>query len=148
YDCPERIEALAEFYEKWRDETLVIDKWFSVQARSRLPGTLDEVRRLMQHPAYDGTNPNRIRALVGAFCHGNHARFHTADGSGYAFAADQVIALDAVNAQLAARLTRAFDRWRKFDDARQKHARHALERIRDTSGLSKDSYEVVSRTLR
>jgi len=147
YDCPERIEALAGFYEKWRDETLVIDKWFSVQARSRLPGTLDEVRHLMQHPAYDSTNPNRIRAVVGAFCHGNHARFHAADGSGYAFAADQVITLDAVNAQLAARLTRAFDRWRKFDAARQEHARRALERIRDTSGLSKDSYEVVSRTL-
>jgi aminopeptidase N len=147
YDCPERAEALAGFYDKWRDEALVIDKWFSAQARSRLPETLDDVRRLMQHPDYDGTNPNRIRAVVGSFCHGNHLRFHAADGSGYAFAADQVIALDGVNAQLAARLARAFDRWRRFDNARQEHARRALERIRETPGLSKDSYEVVSRAL-
>ncbi len=146
-ECPERNEALSGFYDQWLNEPLVVDKWFSVQAVSRLPGTLDAVRRLMEHSAYDAGNPNRIRAVVGAFCHGNHARFHAADGAGYAFAADQVIALDAVNAQIAARLARAFDRWRKFDAGRQDHARQALERIRDTSGLSKDTFEVVTRAL-
>ena len=145
--CPERNEALSDFYDKWRDEPLVIDKWFSVQAVSRLPGTLGEVRRLMQHADYDASNPNRIRAVVGAFCHGNHVRFHAADGAGYDFAAEQVIALDAVNAQIAARIARAFDRWRKFDAVRQDHARQALERIRDASGLSKDTFEVVTRAL-
>ena len=88
-----------------------------------------------------------MRALVGAFCHGNHARFNAADGSGYAFAADQVIVLDAINAQIAARLARAFDRFRKFDPARQAHARKALQRIRDIDGLSKDTFEVVSNAL-
>ncbi|MGR9089451.1 MAG: aminopeptidase N, partial [Gammaproteobacteria bacterium] len=98
-DCPEREAALAFFYEKWRDEPLVIDKWFSVQASSRLPETFVRVQALMQHPDFDIRNPNRVRAVVGAFCHGNHACFNAADGSGYAFAADQVIALDAINAQ-------------------------------------------------
>ncbi len=146
-DCPERGEALTWFYDTWRNEPLVLDKWFAVQATSRLPGTLDEVRRLLEHPDFDLRNPNRVRSVIGAFCHANHARFHAADGSGYAFAADQVIALDSGNAQIAARLARAFDRWRKFDSGRQAHARRALERIRDTAGLSKDSYEVVTRAL-
>mgnify|MGYP003700299239 CR=1 FL=1 len=146
-ECPERDAALGFFYEKWRNEPLVIDKWFSVQAGSRLPDTFDRVQTLMQHPDFDIRNPNRVRALVGAFCHGNHARFNAADGSGYAFAADQVIALDTINAQIAARLARAFDRFRKFDAARQAHARAALQRIRDIDGLSKDTFEVVSNAL-
>ncbi len=146
-DCPERDTALSFFYDKWRDEPLVIDKWFSVQAGSRLPDTFDRVQALMQHPDFDIRNPNRVRALIGAFCHGNHARFNAADGSGYAFAADQVIVLDAINAQIAARLARAFDRFRKFDAGRQAHAREALQRIRAIDGLSKDTFEVVSNAL-
>jgi aminopeptidase N len=146
-DCPEREAALAFFYEKWRDEPLVIDKWFSVQASSRLPETFVRVQALMQHPDFDIRNPNRVRAVVGAFCHGNHACFNAADGSGYAFAADQVIALDAINAQIAARLARAFDRFTKFDAGRQAHARQALQRIREIDGLSKDTFEVVSSAL-
>jgi len=146
-ECPERDAALGFFYEKWRNEPLVIDKWFSVQAGSRLPDTFDRVQTLMQHPDFDIRNPNRVRALVGAFCHGNHARFNAADGSGYAFAADQAIALDTINAQIAARLARAFDRFRKFDAGRQAHARTALQRIRDIDGLSKDTFEVVSNAL-
>ena len=146
-DCPEREEGLDWFYARWRDEPLVVDKWFAVQASSRLPGALDEVRALLEHPAFDLRNPNKVRAVIGAFCQGNHARFHAADGSGYAFAAEHVIALDAINAQVAARLARAFDRWKKFDAERQQHARQALGRIKDTPGLSKDTYEVVSRAL-
>jgi len=101
----------------------------------------------MQHPAFTLTNPNRVRSVVSSFCHGNQVRFHAADGSGYAFAAEQAIAIDALNPQVAARLARSFDRWRKFDAARQAHARAALERIRDTAGLSKDTFEVVTRAL-
>jgi len=146
-DCPEREAGLEWFYTRWQAEPLVVDKWFSAQASSRLPGTLAEVKRLLTHPAFDLRNPNKVRALIGAFCHGNHVGFNAADGRGYAFAAEQIIALDGMNAQVAARMARAFDRWRKFDAGRQQHARTALERIRATDGLSKDSFEVVSRAL-
>ncbi|MEQ8659320.1 MAG: aminopeptidase N, partial [Gammaproteobacteria bacterium] len=145
--CPEREEALDWFYARWRDEPLVVDKWFAVQASARLPDTLAEVRRLLEHPAFDLRNPNKVRAVFGAFCQGNHAGFHAADGSGYAFAAEQIIALDSINAQVAARLARAFDRWKKFDQEHQVHARAALERIRATAGLSRDTFEVVTRAL-
>src|SRR5690606_29262842 len=131
----------------WQGEALVLDKWLSVQATSRLPHTLAEVRRLMLHPAFDPKNPNKVRALISSFCHGNQVRFHAADGAGYAFCAEQVIALDALNPQVAARLARAFDRWRKFDAGRQAHARAALERIRATPNLSRDTLEVVTRAL-
>ena len=146
-DCAERVEALRWFYDKWQDEPLVMDKWFAVQASSRLPHTLAEVEALLKHPAFDMRNPNKVRAVIGAFCQGNHVRFNAADGSGYAFAAEQVIALDPHNAQVAARMARSFDRWRKFDAGHQAHAQAALMRIRDTEGLSKDTFEVVSRAL-
>ena len=145
--CPERITALEQFYERWKDEALVVDKWFSVQATSRLPATLSEVRRLMQHPAFELRNPNKVRSLISGFCHSNQVRFHARDGSGYAFLAEQVAAIDPMNPQVAARLTRALDRWKKFDAARQEHARTALATLRDTPGLSKDTFEVVSRSL-
>ena len=146
-DCEQRGVALRWFYDKWQHEPLVVDKWLAVQASSRLPGTLAEVQALLTHGAFDRRNPNKVRALIGAFCQGNHVRFNAADGSGYAFAADQVIALDPHNAQVAARMARAFDRWRKFDAGHQRHAQAALLRIRDAQGLSKDTYEVVSRAL-
>jgi aminopeptidase N len=146
-DCPERASVLDRFYARWKDEALVVDKWFSVQATSRLPDTLNKVRALMSHPAFELRNPNRVRALVSSFCHSNQVRFHAADGQGYAFLAEQVTALDSLNPQVAARLARALDRWRKFDAQRQAHARVALERIRDTAGLSRDTFEVVTRAL-
>jgi aminopeptidase N len=146
-DCPERGAALQAFYAKWKDEPLVVDKWFGVQATSRLPGALAEVKQLMAHPAFNIRNPNRARSVIGSFCHGNHVRFHAADGSGYAFAAEQVIALDAINPQVAARLARAFDRWKKFDAGRRAHARAALDRILGAGGLSKDTSEVVTKAV-
>ncbi|MGD9601415.1 MAG: aminopeptidase N [Gammaproteobacteria bacterium] len=146
-DCAQRQPALAAFHARWCDEPLVLDKWFTVQATSRLPGTLKEVEALLVHPSFELSNPNKVRALIGAFCQGNHAAFHAADGGGYRFAATQVIALDPLNPQVAARLARAFDRWRKFDAGRQAHARAALESIRATPGLSKDTTEVVTRAL-
>ncbi|MSR14288.1 MAG: aminopeptidase N [Gammaproteobacteria bacterium] len=146
-DCSERAQALTAFYAKWRNEPLVVDKWLTVQATSRLPGTLNDVRRLLGHEAFSLTNPNKVRALIGAFCQSNHAGFHAADGSGYRFAMEQILALDPINPQIAARLTRAFDRWRKFDPARQHHAQAALEQVRNTPSLSKDTTEVVTRLL-
>src|SRR5918992_1408658 len=127
-DCPEREKALAEFYERWKDEPLVLDKWLAVQAGSRLSTTLKTVKQLLKHPAFDIKVPNKVYALIRAFA-ANHVRFHAADGSGYAFLADQVIRLNTLNPQVAARMARGFDRWRKFDPGRQEKARAQLERI-------------------
>jgi aminopeptidase N len=145
-DCPERRSALQAFYDKWQDEPLVVDKWLAVQAASRLPVTLARVRELLDHPAFDIKVPNKVYALIRTFC-ANHVRFHAADGSGYGFLADQVLALNELNPQVAARMARGFDRWRKFDAKRQARAKAALERIRDASGLSRDVAEIVGKAL-
>ena len=145
-DCPEREPALQAFYDRWKDEPLVVDKWLAVQAASRLPGTLARVQELLAHPAFDIKVPNKVYALIRSFS-ANHVRFHAADGAGYGFLADRVIELNALNAQVAARMARGFDRWRKFDAGRQAHARAALERIRNAQGLSRDVAEIVSKSL-
>ncbi len=147
-DQPERETALADFYARWQTEALVIDKWFSVQATSRLPGTTAHVRTLMQHPAFDLKNPNRVYALIRGFCGANPRHFHAADGSGYALAADVISELQAMNPQVASRIARSFDRWRQFDAGRQAHARTALERIAAVDGLAKDVAEVVGNALK
>ena len=146
FDTAERQRALDTFYERWKDEPLVVDKWLAVQAGSRLPTTLSRVRELLRHPAFDIKVPNKVYALIRTFA-ANHVRFHAADGGGYEFLADQVIALNALNPQVAARMARAFDRWRKFDAGRQAKAKAALERIRDAKGLSKDVAEIVNKAL-
>ena len=143
----ERERALTMFHDKWKDEALVVDKWFRVQATSWLPGTLDRVKKLLEHPAFDLKNPNRARSLLHAFAMDNPLHFHAADGSGYRFIAEQVVALDRLNPQVASRLARAFDRWRKYDAGRQAQARAALESIRAAEGLSPNVGEVVSRAL-
>jgi aminopeptidase N len=145
-ECPERQPALDAFYAKWQNEPLVVDKWLAVQATSRLPGTLARVNALLSHPAFDIKVPNKVYALIRAFA-ANHVRFHAADGAGYAFLADQVIALNAINPQVAARMARGFDRWKKFDERRKANAKAALERIRGTKDLSKDVEEIVSKAL-
>jgi aminopeptidase N len=146
-DCPERVQALADFEKKWRDDALVMDKWFSLQATSRLPGTLDRVRALMEHDRFERRNPNKIRSLIGAFCHANPVRFHAADGAGYEFLADQVIDIDRRNPQIAARLLGSLSRWRKFDPERQALMKSSLERILSTEKLSRDTFEIASKTL-
>jgi aminopeptidase N len=145
-DCPERQPALDAFYAKWKDEALVVDKWLAVQAGSRLSSTVSQVKALLGHPAFDIKVPNKVYALIRTFS-ANHVRFHSADGSGYAFLADQVIALNALNPQVAARMARGFDRWKKFDEKRQAHAKRELERIRDSKGLTKDVAEIVTKAL-
>ncbi|MGQ0654127.1 MAG: aminopeptidase N, partial [Betaproteobacteria bacterium] len=145
-DCAERQPALDAFYARWKDEALVVDKWLAVQAGSRLSSTVSQVKNLLVHPAFDIKVPNKVYALLRTFS-ANHVRFHCADGSGYAFLADQVIALNALNPQVAARMARGFDRWKKFDARRQAHARAQLERIRDAKGLTKDVAEIVTKAL-
>jgi aminopeptidase N len=142
----QRTIALSSFYDRWKDEPLIVDKWLAVQAGSRLPDTLARVRELLAHPAFDIKVPNKVYALIRTFC-ANHVRFHAADGAGYAFLGDQVLALDKLNPQVAARMARGFDRWKRFDPGRQAKARHQLERIRDTAGLSGDVAEIVGKAL-
>jgi len=145
-DCPERQPALDAFYAKWRGEPLVVDKWLAAQAGSRLPGALVRVNELLSHPAFDLKVPNKVYALIRSFA-ANHVRFHAADGAGYAFLAEQVIRLNRLNPQVAARMARAFDRWRKFDAGRQDKARQQLERIRASHELSNDVAEIVAKAL-
>ena len=144
--CPQREQALAEFYARWKDEALVVDKWLVAQSTSRRPDTLATVKALTAHPAFDAGNPNKIYALIRSFG-ANLVRFNAADGGGYAFMADRILDLHDKNPQVASRLARCFDRWKKFDAGRQAHARAALERIRDHAGLSRDVFEVVDRAL-
>jgi aminopeptidase N len=146
YDIGERTAALAAFHARWQHEALVIDKWLAVQAGSRRNGTLDDVMQLLDHPSFDLRNPNKVYSLLRTFGN-NHVRFHAADGAGYRFIAQQTQRLDAINPQVAARLARCFDRWRKFDPARQAHARAALEQLRQHHGLSRDVLEIVERAL-
>ncbi|HEB67360.1 MAG TPA: DUF3458 domain-containing protein, partial [Gammaproteobacteria bacterium] len=122
-------------------------KWLALQAGSSLPDTLDRVKALMDHPAFDLHNPNKVRALIGRFCAGNPLRFHAADGSGYRFLADRVLELDPLNPSIAARLVKNLSRWRRYDPARQALMKAQLERILATEGLSKDVYEIASRSL-
>jgi aminopeptidase N len=146
-DDPARAQALENFYERWKGDALVIDKWFALQAMSSLPGTLDNVKDLLGHPGFSIRTPNKVRALIGAFCQGNPLRFHAADGAGYDFLADRVIELNALNPQVAARLVGAFGQWRRFDEGRQEKMQAALDRIASTEGLSPDVFEIASKSL-
>ena len=144
--APERQAALDGFYERFHDDPLVLDKWFALQAAAQRPDTVDQVLALAGHPDFVMTNPNRLRALAGTFG-GNHWAFHAADGRGYAFLADMIIAADKLNPQVAARLVPPFGRWRRFEPKRAAMMRQALERIVATPGLSKDVFEQVSKSL-
>jgi aminopeptidase N len=146
-DRPERAAALAHFFAVWSHDPLVIDKWFNLQARSCLPDTVARIRELAQHPAFERKNPNRVRALVGAFAQGNQVRFHDASGAGYAFLADEVISVDTDNPTTAARLVQPLCAWRRQDPARQALMQRELERVLAAPGLSKNTYELVSKSL-
>lgn len=143
----EKAWALELFAENFKDNPLVMDQWFSVQAASGLPGGLARVKALMQHPAFNIKNPNKVRALIGAFAGQNLINFHAADGSGYRFLADLVIELNAFNPQIASRQLAPLTRWRKYDSARQALMKAELERIRASGELSSDVFEVVSKSL-
>ncbi|WP_297571712.1 aminopeptidase N [uncultured Deefgea sp.] len=138
---------LADFAAHWSTDALVMDKWFTLQATSRRPGALSRVQQLTEHPAFSIKNPNKVRSLITAFCLGNPPHFHSFDGYGYAFAADHIIQLDAINPQIAARLASCFNRWTKVDASRRELMQQELERIRATEGLSSDTYEIVNKAL-
>ncbi|MDO8332717.1 MAG: aminopeptidase N [Pseudomonas sp.] len=143
----ERAQTLADFAEQFKANPLVMDQWFSVQAASGLPGGLQRVQQLMTHPAFTLSNPNKVRALIGAFAGQNLINFHAADGSGYRFLAEQVISLNASNPQIASRQLAPLTRWRKYDAPRQALMKAELERILASGELSSDVYEVVSKSL-
>ena len=140
-------EALAIFAKKWENDPLVMDKWLGVQATAPLPGTLGEVERLMTHPAFRLTNPNRARALLGSFANGNPLCFHADSGAGYIFMAERIRELDRINPQIAARMAGCFNRWRRFPAKNQALMQAQLELIKNTAGLSRDLFEVVSKSL-
>ena len=139
--------ALDRFYDRWKGEGLVLDKWFAIQASAPAPDALERIRKLVDHPAYDRKNPNKVRALIGALAGGNPVRFHDASGSGYRFLADQVISTDKFNPQVAARLVGPLGRWRRYDKPRQALMKAELQRIVSEPGLSKDVFEIASKSL-
>ena len=146
-DCIQREQALDEFYRQWKNDLLVVDKWLGIQATSRLPGTLDRVKALIEHEAFTLKNPNKIRALIGAFGHGNPSQFHDLSGEGYEFFTDKILEIDKLNPQIAARLATVYTMWRKYEDQRQHLMKQQLDRIVAEAKLSKDVYEIVSKSL-
>ena len=141
--------ALERFYERYRREALVVDKWFSIHATApeRDGAVYARVHQLLRHPDFSLANPNRARSLIGAFCMNNPAAFHRPDGAGYGFWADRVLELDAINPQLAARIARVMDRWTRLVDPYRQHARGAIERVAGHANLSSDVREIVSHAL-
>lgn len=145
-DVPERQEALDDFYKRYAGNALVIDKWFSLQAGSLHPKTLDHVKALAQHADFTLSNPNRVRALYMAFAVNPHA-FHAASGEGYRMIADLILALDPLNPQTAARFVPPLGRWRRVEAKRARLMRAELERIAAAPNLSRDTLEQVTKSL-
>jgi aminopeptidase N len=143
---PARDQALDNFYARWQDEPLVLDKWFAVQARAARPDSVETVRALLSHPKFSLKNPNRIRALIGSFAHANPTGFNRADGAGFRLLAEQALVIDGFNPHVAARLLGAFESWRTLEPGRRARARAVLEDLAAKS-LSTDSYEIVTKTL-
>ena len=146
-ESPAFDEALSKFYERWQANPLVIDKWFAVQASSPRGDALQRVDRLRAHAEFNLKNPNRVRSLAAAFAMRNPRAFHSASGDGYRFLASLAETIDPINPALAARLLTPFESWRRFDSQRQEHARKALEQLASLPQLSKNTREMVERTL-
>ncbi|XP_047970102.1 puromycin-sensitive aminopeptidase isoform X2 [Salvia hispanica] len=141
-----RDDVLADFYNKWQHEYLVINKWFALQAMSNVPGNVENVRKLLDHPAFDLRNPNKVYSLIGGFC-GSPVNFHAKDGSGYKFLGELVVQLDKINPQVASRMVSAFSRWKRYDETRQNLAKAQLEMILSANGLSENVFEIASKSL-
>ena len=144
---PCKKAAVDAFYNKWSQDKLVLDKWFTAQAISHLPDTLDHVKQLMDHPDFSLTNPNKVRALIHAFAMHNFRNFHAKDGGGYAFIREVILKLDALNPQVTARLASCFNLWKRYDGVRREQMKKNLEIILAHKDLSKNVYEIVSRAL-
>lgn len=145
--APEYEQALERFEQRWKHDALVMDKWFSLQARSPQPGTLDRATKLLSHPDFSFSNPNRVRSLIGSFASGNPINFHQADGAGYRFLVDQILLLEPKNPQLAARLLSPLTRWRRYIPSAQGLMKEQLQRIKQQPKLSTDVFEVVEKSL-
>jgi aminopeptidase N len=139
--------ALAEFYARWKEEPLVVDKWFALQARGSQPDVLGRVIALTTHPAFEPKNPNRLRALVSTFASANPARFHSPDGAGYRFLVDEILAVDPFNPKTAARLVESLSGWRRLKPELGERARSELERLAATPNLSKNVHELAAKAL-
>jgi aminopeptidase N len=146
-DAPERQAALDDFYERYRDNALVIDKWLSLQASIPEPGTLARVKALTAHPAFSMSNPNRVRALFGSFTMSNQTQLNRADGAGYDLLVNTVLTLDSKNPQVAARLLTALKSWRVLEPGRRAHAEGALRKVAAQASLSRDVSDIVARAL-
>ncbi len=147
YENRHRADALASFYDQWHNDHIVMDTWFAAQAQFVADRAVEEIRTLTAHKAFDLTTPNKVRALIGTFTHLNPQQFNRADGAGYRFLADQVLQIDQFNPQIAARLLSSLRSWRALESRRKKKAHQELSRIANSPGLSKDVYEIVSKTL-
>lgn len=143
----EMEKALVKFRDKWKAYPLVMDKWFSVQAASTRPGTLDRIKAIVEYPEFSWKNPNRVRSVMAVLGTTNPVIFHKKDGEGYKFFSERVIALDKINSQIAARMVSAFNRWKRYDSERQKMMKMRLEQMVALPDLSRDVYEIVSRAL-
>jgi aminopeptidase N len=146
-DVPERAQVLDDFYARYGDDPLIVDKWLSLQAAIPEPGTLARVQALSTHAAFSFANPNRVRALIGAFAMANQSQFNRADGGGYQFLADTVLGLDPKNPQVAARLLSALKSWRVLEPARRALAQAALQRVAAAPALSRDVHDITKRAL-
>ena len=139
-------KAVQSFYKKWKDQTLVMQKWLMIQGSSALPGTLSTVKKLEGDAVYDKSVPNLVRSLIGSFSR-NHTNFHAKDGSGYKFIADQILEIDKINPQMAAGLSRAYKDFKRLPADAKAQMKPELERILATPKLSKNTFEIVSKTL-
>jgi len=146
-DAPGRADILSHFFERWKDDHLVIDMWFAAQAQSPRAETLEEVKALCQHPLFKLTTPNKVRALIGTFAAANPLQFNREDGAGYDFLADMVLEIDPLNPQVAARMLGAFRSYRSLETKRKSLAKAALKRVASASRISRDCHEIVSRML-
>jgi aminopeptidase N len=144
---PQREQAFAAFHDRWKDDHLVIDTWFAAQAQSTLPDALDRVRALTAHPLFSYAMPNKVRALIGNFALQNPLQFNRADGAGYQFLAAEVLKIDALNPQIAARMLGCFRSWKSLEPGRRSLARKALQKVAKCENISRDVYEIVTKML-
>ncbi|MCO5141555.1 MAG: aminopeptidase N [Oligoflexia bacterium] len=146
-DCEQKEEATQHFYEKWKNDTLVMNKWLGIQAISPLPGALDRVQRLMQDPVFNINNPNKVYSLLYSFGRANHKQFHSLDGKAYAFMTEVLLDIDTRNSSVASRLVSLFNQWKRYDLKRQELMKKQLEKIVAHKGVSAGVYEIASKAL-
>ena len=146
-DVAERTAALADFYARYGNDPLIVDKWLALQATIPERATLDRVKALTAHPAFSFANPNRVRSLIGAFALMNQREFNRPDGGGYTFLVDTVLALDPRNPQVAARMLAALKSWRVLEPVRRALAQSALQRVAAAPTVSRDVHDIATRAL-